>query len=65
MEKRIQEFSLFLKENYDGKTIGIMAHRAPQLAFEVLTKKISWKEAIDQDWRNTKKWQPGWEYVIE
>ena len=64
VEKRIADFIEFLKENYAGKTIGIVAHRAPQLAFEVLTKNITWYEAIKNDWRNTKSWQPGWEYII-
>ena len=54
----------FLKENYEGKKVGIVAHRAPQLAFEVLTKGISWKEANKNDWRKTNSWQPGWEYII-
>lgn len=54
-----------LDEDYQGKTIGIVAHRAPQLAFEVLTKNISWEEANKTDWRKTKAWQPGWEYIIE
>ena len=47
-----------------GKTVAIVAHRAPQLAFEVLTKKITWEEALEKDWRKTKAWQPGWEYKI-
>ena len=64
VEKRISEFTQYLKENYDGKTVGIMAHRAPQLALEVITKNISWEEAIEKDWRKTKSWQPGWEYII-
>ena len=64
VEKRVEDFIKFLKENYQGKTIGIVAHRAPQLAFEVLTKKISWEEANKNDWRKTKSWQPGWEYII-
>ena len=64
VEKRIADFIKFLKENYAGKTIGIVAHRAPQLAFEVLTKNLTWNEAIKNDWRNTKSWQPGWEYII-
>ena len=42
----------------------IVAHRAPQLAIEVLTKNISFEEAIKNDWRNTGDWQPGWEYDI-
>ena len=65
VEKRVKEFMGFLKENYQGKKIGIVAHRAPQLAFEVLTKNISWEEANKNDWRKTKAWQPGWEYVIK
>lgn len=64
VEKRIADFIQFLKENYNGKTIGIVAHRAPQLAFEVITKNISWEESIKDDWRKSKAWQPGWEYII-
>lgn len=64
VEKRVENFIKFLKDNYQGKTIGIVAHRAPQLAFEVLTKNISWEEAIKNDWRKTKSWKPGWEYII-
>ena len=65
VEKRIEEFIKYLKKEYDGKTVGIVAHRAPQLALEVLTKKISWDEALENDWRKTKSWQPGWEYTVE
>ena len=65
VEKRIDDFCKYLKENYDGKTIAVVAHKAPQLAFEVITKGITWKEAIEKDWRKTKNWQPGWEYIIE
>ena len=64
VEKRIKDFIHFLKDNYEGKTIGIVAHRAPQLAFEVLTKDISWEEANKNDWRKTNSWQPGWNYTI-
>ena len=65
VENRMREFVLFLKENYDGKTVGIIAHRAPQLALEVITKGISWDEANKNDWRKTGDWQPGWEYIIK
>ena len=65
VEKRIRSFIEFLKENYDNKKVGIVAHRAPQLALEVITKHISWKEAIENDWRKKKAWQPGWKYIIE
>ena len=59
------DFIKFLKDNYHGKKVGIVAHRAPQLAFEVLTKNISWEEANRNDWRKAKAWQPGWEYIIK
>ena len=65
VEKRMREFTRFLKENYKGKTIGIVAHRAPQLALEVITKNITWEEANQNDWRKTGNWQPGWEYIIK
>ena len=65
VERRIKKIKKFLKENYQGKTIGIVAHRAPQLAFEVLTKNITWEDANKNDWRKTKSWQPGWEYIIK
>ena len=65
VEKRMRDFVSYLKDNYDGKTIGIVAHRAPQLALEVITKDISWEEANQNDWRKTGDWQPGWEYEIK
>lgn len=65
VENRMREFVNYLKENYEGKTIGIVAHRAPQLALEVITKNISWEEANQNDWRKTGDWQPGWEYEIK
>lgn len=39
--------------------------KAPQLALEVITKGISWNEAIEKDWRKIKAWQPGWEYLVK
>ena len=64
VENRMREFIEFLQQNYSGKTIGIVAHRAPQLALEVITKNITWEEAIKHDWRKTGNWQPGWKYII-
>ena len=64
VEKRVRDFVLEVKEKYDGKTIAIVAHRAPQLALEVISKNISWEEANQSDWRKTGYWQPGWEYEI-
>ena len=64
VENRIRNFVQYLKDNYDNQTIGVVAHRAPQLALEVVTKNISWEEAIANDWRKTGDWQPGWIYEI-
>ena len=62
VETRVRDFLKYINENYKGKTIGIIAHRAPQLAIEVITKHITWEEANANDWRKTGDWQPGWEY---
>ena len=65
VESRVRNFCNYLLENYNGKTIALVAHKAPQLALEVITKNISWKEAIENDWRKTKNWQPGWKYEVK
>ena len=65
VEKRLRNFCKYLLENYDGKTVALVSHKAPQLALEVITKNINWKEAINNDWRKTKNWQPGWRYEIK
>jgi broad specificity phosphatase PhoE len=64
VEKRISDFLNFIKKDYDDKHIAILAHQAPQLALEVLLKGKSWTQAIAEDWRRTKSWQPGWEYSL-
>ena len=64
VERRIQRFIDETKYDYADKTIAIVAHRAPQLAFEVITKEITWEEAIANDWRKRKAWQSGWEYEV-
>ena len=64
VEKRVRKFCNYLLQNYDGKTIALVSHKAPQLALDVLTKNITWEEAINQDWRKTKSWKPGWTYEI-
>lgn len=64
VEKRVRDFLKFINENYQGKTIGIIAHRAPQLALQVITKHITWEEANANDWRKNGDWKPGWEYIF-
>jgi alpha-ribazole phosphatase/probable phosphoglycerate mutase len=65
VEKRIADFLKFLKKNYVGKHIAIVAHQAPQLALDVLIKGKSWEQAINEDWRKKKAWRPGWEYEVK
>jgi broad specificity phosphatase PhoE len=65
VKDRVQDFLNYLKANYDGKHVAIVAHKAPQLALEVIIKGKSWQEAFAEDWRKTKQWQPGWDYVLQ
>jgi len=65
VKARISDFLKFLKNNYDGKHIAIVAHKVPQLALDVLLKRKTWKQAFAEDWRKRKAWQPGWEYEIK
>lgn len=64
VKKRVADFLDFLKNNYDGKSIAIVAHKAPQLALDVLLKNKTWEQAFADDWRKRKAWQPGWVYLI-
>jgi broad specificity phosphatase PhoE len=65
VKQRISEFLNYLSDNYEGKHIAIVAHKAPQLSLDVLIKGMSWEEAFAADWRKTKSWQPGWEYTLQ
>jgi broad specificity phosphatase PhoE len=64
VEMRLQSFCEYLKLNYDGKLVAVVAHQAPQLALDVILKGKSWEQAIAEDWRRVGAWQPGWEYII-
>ena len=64
VKKRIAEFLNEVFRKYKGKHIAIVAHKAPQLAIEVLLNNKTWEEAFRNDWRKRKAWQPGWEYFI-
>jgi broad specificity phosphatase PhoE len=67
VEKRVGLFLESLLPKYNGKKVAIVAHRATQLALEVLINKQSWKNAFENDWRvqEPKKWQLGWNYVLK
>jgi broad specificity phosphatase PhoE len=66
VEVRIKSLLNDLKKEYPGKSVAIIAHKYTQLAIDVIVKKISWEEAIAQDWRKKvpKAWKPGWDYII-
>jgi len=64
VEARIQNFLEDLRKNYNGKHVAIIAHKAPQICLEVLLNGKTFEQAFAQDWRNTKSWQPGWEYEL-
>ncbi len=65
VKNRINDFLDFLKQNYEGKSVAIIAHKAPQLALDVLLKSKTWEQAFADDWRKVKAWRPGWEYILE
>jgi alpha-ribazole phosphatase/probable phosphoglycerate mutase len=67
VEKRIRDFLNDLSLKYPGKHIAIVAHRAPQLALDVILKRKTWEQAMKDDWRSKepKEWRPGWEYVLQ
>jgi len=64
VQKRIQSLLDELKVKHPNKHIAFVAHHAPQLALNVILKGQSWEETIKNDWRKTKNWQPGWEYIL-
>lgn len=61
VEKRMREF-LVEKKDEGWQHIAIFGHEATQLALEVICNQKTWEEAIDEDWRATQSWQPGWNY---
>lgn len=65
VEKRIASFLNNLLEKFEGKHVALVAHKAPQLALDVLLKGKNWEQAIKDDWRHKKAWQPGWEYELK
>ena len=65
VERKIRDFINDVLKKYKGKTVGIVVHRSPQLAFDVITKHISWEEMVENDWRKSGAWQPGWKYEID
>ncbi len=65
VKNRINNLLKFLKKNYNGKHIAIVAHKAPQLALEVILNGKTWQQAFKEDWRKRNAWKPCWEYIIK
>ncbi len=65
VKRRISEFLEDLKKNFDGKSVAIVAHKAPQLTLDVILKGKEWEQAFAEDWRKKKAWQPGWDYMVK
>ena len=65
VEARLRDFVEYLRANHDGQRVAVVAHQAPQLALDVILKGKTWPQAIAEDWRVTKAFQPGWEYIVE
>lgn len=61
VEARIRAFLDELR-TAEYSHIAIVAHEAPQLALEVILNGKTWQQAIDENWRKTGAWQPGWIY---
>lgn len=65
VKARIKDFLDEVKLKYNGKHIAIVAHKAPQLALDVLLQGKTWEQAFAEDWRITKSWKPGWKYTLQ
>ena len=64
--QRIENLVDYIKNNCKNKKVAIIGHRATQIAFDVILKNMSIKDAINSDWRiNKNGWKPGWKYIIE
>jgi len=65
VERRMKSFLDDILKDYSGKNVAIVAHKASQLALDVLLKGKTWERAIKEDWRlkTPPQWKPGWKYV--
>lgn len=58
---RMKGFLEDVLNNYEGKRVMIIGHRATQYGLEHWIEKKSLSEAVTAPW----KWQPGWTYSLE
>ena len=61
---RVAEFLDELRKKYVDRCVALVAHQAPQLAFDVILYGKTWEQAFRDDWRNAKAWRPGWVHEI-
>ena len=64
VELRVRTLLAELVQWHEGHNVAFVSHRFPQLALEVITRQISWEQALQHDWRANGEWQPGWEYDL-
>lgn len=57
---RMKAFLKDLLNDYDGKTVIIIGHRATQYGLDQWIKGMSLKDAVLAPWQ----WQPGWKYEL-
>lgn len=55
---RMKDFLVWLKANFDGKTVMIIGHRATQYGLEHHINGKDLQTCVTEPWQ----WQPGWEY---
>jgi broad specificity phosphatase PhoE len=65
VRERIGSLLTDFAQKHNGGHIALVGHKAPQLALDVLLKKMTWEDAFANDWRKRKAWQPGWNYTLE
>lgn len=58
---RMKAFLQDLLQNYDGKTVLIIGHRATQYGLEEHIKGLDLRDIVVAPWQ----WQPGWKYELE
>ena len=57
---RVEKFLKDIANEYDGKTIMIIGHRATQYGLEHAINHVSVYDAVTALWQ----WQPGWRYEV-
>lgn len=58
--QRMKNFLDDLRQNYQGKTVLIIGHRATQYGLEQCLNGKTLEQAVLEPWQ----WQPGWKYTL-